>query len=117
MTDSPSEMVDWSAALNMVNGDRELLTEVIQVLVQDLPRLQSGVNTSIAEQDGEALRRSAHSLKGSVRFLGDTEVFEHAQRLEQMGAKSEWTHVKDTHEALRLGLEKMVRELEDYCRS
>ena len=117
MTDSSSSLVDWSAAMEMVSGDRDLLTEVVQVLIQDLPRLRSGIETAIGEHESEALRRSAHSLKGSVRFLGDNKVFEIAQHLEQMGANDDWDGVADAHSSLDVALTKIVPELEEFCRS
>lgn len=75
---------DWSEALAAVCDDRKLLREVVEVLIKDLPRLRNNIDTAMSGRDADAVRRAAHSLKGSLRFLGEIPAHHLSQQLEDL---------------------------------
>jgi HPt (histidine-containing phosphotransfer) domain-containing protein len=75
---------DWSEALAAVCDDRNLLRDVVEVLIKDLPRLRGNIDAAMSGRDADAVRRAAHSLKGSLRFLGDIPGHNLAQQLEDL---------------------------------
>ena len=79
--------VDWSEALRCVGGDRNLLGEVVESVIEELPDLVAAVRRAVAEQAADELRAVAHRLKGSIRYFGQTEAFKSALRLEEMGSQ------------------------------
>ena len=77
-------MVDWQEALINVNQNHGLLVEVINVFLEDLPRLLSIVDKAISDRDAELLRNNAHSLKGSMLFLGSTPASRSAAAMQRV---------------------------------
>jgi len=76
---------DWQEALDAVKGDRGLLKVVVETLVQEMPRLMVDVRRAIADGDPPGLRLAAHTLKGSIRYFGQSLAYRRAYRLEEMG--------------------------------
>jgi HPt (histidine-containing phosphotransfer) domain-containing protein len=106
-------IVDWNAALDAVNSDQELLLEVIAILQQELPALHSELQQAVASRDTEAQRRTAHKLKGSVRFLGTTKVHTIAEQLELMDS-NEALKGDELCAELSMEIEKLTLELKAY---
>ena len=74
---------DYAAALQQMGGDEPLLIELIAVFFEEYPRYAGRLTQSLAQQDFPALREAAHSLKGSLGYLGATEGKALAGHLEQ----------------------------------
>ncbi len=65
--------------------DPETLAEIIDLMLQQCPRLVSRIEKAIDQRDGRALEAAAHSLKGSVSNFGLQEVRRVLQELETLG--------------------------------
>jgi HPt (histidine-containing phosphotransfer) domain-containing protein len=98
----------WSRAevLDRLGGDEELLQELCQIFLKESPRLMEKLRQGLAEGDGEAVQRAAHSLKGEVSYLAAAGAAQAARRLEDLGSEGDLSVVS---EAIRL----MERELDD----
>ncbi len=77
--------LDLSVAMEAVQGDRSLLKELIQAFLEECPGLIEDISGAIDRRDGDALRLSAHRLKGSMRYFGATRAFDQAYILESLG--------------------------------
>jgi two-component system, sensor histidine kinase and response regulator len=77
--------VNWSEALDAVRGDRQLLATVVEAALEEIPRLLDELRQATANGDTTALRLSAHTLKGSLRYFGRMPAFEQALALEKLG--------------------------------
>jgi two-component system sensor histidine kinase/response regulator len=82
--DAPSKIVDWEEALSGLGGDHELLNYVIGLFFEELPGLSSQIEAAIRERDAATLKRTAHTLKGSLGHLAAWSAVEAAMRLEQL---------------------------------
>ena len=102
----PSEMVDWSAALQGVRGDEALLRSVVDACLDDFPRLMATIRQSVSTGDATALRISAHTIKGNLNHLCVSEAAQYALRLEQMARQGDLTGARETLAALE---ESMVQ--------
>jgi len=80
-------MINWTTALEATDGDEELLMEIVKVFLDEAPSAMSGIRQAIDERDSKLLRRSAHTLKGSIRIFECAEAGEHAWQIEQIGKK------------------------------
>jgi HPt (histidine-containing phosphotransfer) domain-containing protein len=76
---------DPAVAWKRVEGDRELLREVVELFISESPRLMEQVRHSIVAADSHGLERSAHALKGSVSNFGARSAQALAAQLEGMG--------------------------------
>lgn len=61
---------DYVAALERVDGDESLLAELIAIFFQEYPKFAARLTESLSQRDFGALREAAHSLKGSLGYLG-----------------------------------------------
>lgn len=73
---------DHTAALERADGDESLLREVTAIFFEEYPAAISRLHRSLDEQDFPALRKTAHSLKGSLGCLAAAGAEEIAAALE-----------------------------------
>jgi len=83
------EVID-RAALDRVRGleeesGGELMRELIELFLEDSPAQMAAVKEAIYQSDFDALKRSAHSLKGSCASLGAMRVALICSELEKRG--------------------------------
>ena len=92
---------DEPVALKHAGGDRELLTEVIELFQSDYPAALRRVDRAVQTADAEALRLAAHALKGALATVGSPAGREAALALEQIGRSGNLTGAKDLAAFLR----------------
>jgi len=103
---------DPNVVLRRVDGDRDLLREVAGLFFEDTPRLLAEVRNAITRGDGNALERSAHTLKGSVGNFGARVASEAAHRLEQMGRQGDFARASETFAELEGQITLLIPALE-----
>ena len=80
----PSKLIDWNIAFETVGGDRTLLVELIQIFLSEKDTMIDQLESSIESSDSEKIRRSAHSLKGTLHHLGIAKVARIAEKIERL---------------------------------
>jgi HPt (histidine-containing phosphotransfer) domain-containing protein len=78
-------VVNLAAALALVDGDRELLGELVGVFLHEYPGQMASVRDAVERRDPRGLRRTAHLLKGSLSAFGGNPAFDMAAHLETRG--------------------------------
>jgi two-component system sensor histidine kinase/response regulator len=114
VTPEGGAMVDWSEALTAVRGDRRLLYGVVEAFLGEAPRLMDDVCQAVERHDPVALRLSAHTLKGSVRYFGATVVYDRAYTLERMGQTGDMAGAEQVLADLEREMLRLVPELAIY---
>ncbi len=61
---------DYAAALERVGGDKPLLVELIAIFFEEYPKFAARLTQSLSQKNFTGLREAAHSLKGSLGYLG-----------------------------------------------
>ncbi len=61
-----AEQLDRALLLERVEGDQELLAEMIQLFLADAPHLLDAMRNALLQGDMILLERSAHSMKGAA---------------------------------------------------
>jgi HPt (histidine-containing phosphotransfer) domain-containing protein len=105
---SQSLVSDLDAALDALEGDRELLQRIVDLFLLQAPQLLEEVREAISRQDAFTLERAAHKLRGSVTNFAAKNTYDAALRLESMG------HGGDLAQALeaQAQLERALGELQ-----
>lgn len=83
--------VDWSAALDTVRGNRNLLREIAEAFLVESVGLSSQIRSAIAAGDAAQVRRDAHTLKGSLYLFGNSRAIEGVIRLETSAGNDDLT--------------------------
>ena len=77
--------IDFNSILETFSGDLDWFKEIFELFVEKYPDYIKTIKTAISENDGKALERAAHSLKGSVSLFKISDIINSASKLELMG--------------------------------
>jgi CheY-like chemotaxis protein len=94
-------------ALERVEGDPSLLRELVELFLDDGPKLLAEIDPAVVQRDGPTLERCAHRLKGAVAVSADRPTFEAAQRLELAGRTADLHGVDEAHDGLHRELQRL----------
>jgi CheY-like chemotaxis protein/HPt (histidine-containing phosphotransfer) domain-containing protein len=107
-------VLDRAAILARVDGDEELLEELVTIFLDNSLQLMNEIRESLARGDSKRLRHAAHTLKGSAANFGTSPVCEEAARLEMMGhnedltgAEAVWAELEEAMKNLKLVLKSL----------
>ena len=87
-SDPSSTPMDVGDALSRLGNDRELLSDIIGIFLEDSPALLEKIRRAVMANDPNALQRAAHSLKGLAATLSAQDVTAASRRLELLGASN-----------------------------
>jgi HPt (histidine-containing phosphotransfer) domain-containing protein len=76
------DVANWNELLESVQGDRQLLRELVEIFLGESPALWERVRQSWERQDSSQLEKAAHALKGSARVFGANPVYDLCCELE-----------------------------------
>src|SRR5258708_2811897 len=89
--EAPLEPADFdrAEAIGRVGGDAQLLRELGEVFLGELPAWLAGLEQALHAGDAGTVQRLAHTIKGAVGTFGATRAAQAAQRLEQLGREED----------------------------
>jgi signal transduction histidine kinase/DNA-binding response OmpR family regulator len=115
--DDANDVLDKSELLNRLEGDEQLLRELIDTFFADSRLLLQEVLDAVTSQDAARLDRAAHKLKGTVSTLCGHSASRTAQALETMGrdrnlhdAAQAFAQLKEQMEAFEKSLAELREE-------
>jgi HPt (histidine-containing phosphotransfer) domain-containing protein len=111
-----SSTIELDAALARMDGDLDLLKELIRIFLDDYPRLLDEIRSALEKGDGNRLERAAHALKGSVGNFGAKATLEKSLQLENMGRESRLERAQDTFAMLVQSIEQLIPTLSELLR-
>ncbi len=112
-----NRVLDHSVLLSFVDGDEDLLRRICSLFLRSYPGLIFEMRDALARNDGGALARAAHTLKGSGGFfltdsvrnmLTDLELIGHAGDLN--GAPARLVELEAEMERLKPELSILAAE-------
>jgi len=106
--------LDWEEALRAVKGDRKLVRVIVDAALEEAPRLLRSIREAIDRSDADALRLTAHTLKGSIRYFGATRAFELAFQLETMGHDRDLGRAAEVLAILETETARLMAALAEY---
>ncbi|MDA7977868.1 MAG: PAS domain S-box protein [Pirellulales bacterium] len=95
------ERLDWHTAWETVDGDLELLRELIGAFLQELPQLMQQLTDGIAKSKAKQVRMAAHTIKGSLRYFGAKTAYDLAFKLESGAEDGTMAEASDAVDSLR----------------
>jgi signal transduction histidine kinase/AmiR/NasT family two-component response regulator len=103
---------DRGLVLDRLDGDEQLLDDLIGLFLDDAPALVERMGAAIAEGDLTGLRAAAHRLKGAASNLAALEVADRARALERLSEAGTPDDAVSLHARLQdaiLRLEALLR--------
>jgi len=101
VTATGKRLFDESLALTHTGGNRTLLRQVIGMFNADSRSSLRKIKAAVDARNGDALRMSAHALKGALGTVGSAHGHALAAGLEQMGRSGRFDDAATTYELLR----------------
>ena len=111
MQSSSSTAFDRDEMLERLGGDAELLQDVLEVFLEECPRMMGEIVEAVSGQDVELVRRSAHSIKGALLNISAGAAAEEATRLEAMAAEASLDGSYGALERLRTEIDRLQNAL------
>jgi two-component system, sensor histidine kinase and response regulator len=103
-------------ALTRVDGDEDLLKEIIEVFAEEYPGWIADLRAAIAAADAPWVRRAAHTIKGAVDNCGAGSAFDAAFRLERMAGEGRLAGADEAVAALDQEIQRLLPALLGYAR-
>ncbi len=108
--------VDLASALERVEGDRELLEELIRLFIDGGPAAIQDMRQALGERDAHRLDRLAHTMKGSSASLGANRISEAALVLEMRARSGALENAGELIDGLEAEFERAIPELDSVTR-
>src|SRR5205807_1356747 len=104
-------IMDFTAALHYVGGDRALLDELLGIFVEDAPVRMDAIRKAIAGGEATELTREAHTLKGALKVIGATTAAGLAQGLEALARDGNMSEADKLSTALEREMDRLMQSL------
>jgi PAS domain S-box-containing protein len=102
-----AEQVDRRALLDRLEGDAQLLSQLIEIYLRESPSLLAAAQRALQEKHGPDLVRLAHTIKGSAgNFLAHA-TFKAAEGLETCAAQGDFLRAQEAMSALEREMERL----------
>jgi PAS domain S-box-containing protein len=121
--DAKPAVFDEVELMGRLEGDGELLAEIVGEFVEASPRLLAEVQAAVRAADAQALERAAHRLKGTVGTFAAKQAFDAALNLEMIGKHGQMARAEETLATVRRAVEDLSTALDafltrsDLCKS
>ena len=110
----PIEAIDWAGVLKTMRGNPRIVQVLVEATLAEAPNMLAAVHSAIDEGDAPGLRLAAHTLKGTLRYYGDTAASQWAICLEKMAGNGDLSEAADAFAKLEAAFDPLGRSLRAY---
>ena len=100
--------------LERVQGDRELLAEIVQLFDDGLPAILRSLRESADRNDTAEFARAAHTLKGSVGNFGRQAAYRAVEQMEGFAKENDMAQAAATLRIVESELDRLQAALEPF---
>ncbi|SRR6266851_6399033 len=109
------ENLNRASILERLDGNQELLTELIQLFSGEAPHLIEAMRNALQQGDMRELERSAHSMKGAASNFSAYGTVSAASKLENDAKNGDSKSAKVSLATLEVAVERLLPELANLC--
>jgi CheY-like chemotaxis protein len=109
-----SSVIDWTAAMSAVAGDRNLLKDVAEAYLEECPQLFDEMDRGLIDGNSDQTGRAAHKLKGALRTFGAKKGHDLAFEIESTCQDGDLSTVPKTFDSLRQEIVSINQELRAF---
>jgi two-component system sensor histidine kinase/response regulator len=114
--DRSDDLLSEAALLERVDGDRDLLSELASLFLEDCPARKAALAEAVQSRDGHALEAVAHLFRGSIGIFGAAAAADVALRLELMGREDRWDGIEEAAATFTAEVERLEAALAGHAR-
>ena len=106
---------DLSYLKSMTEGDRELISEMIEIFSTQVEEYNGLMQDYLRQKDWQELSRLAHKAKSSVAIMGMKELADKLRKLEVMAKEEKEVHSFPSYvEYFNIACNEAITELNEY---
>jgi CheY-like chemotaxis protein len=109
------QQIDRASLLERVEGDQELLTEMVHLFQEDGPNLLRTMREALERGDMTVLERTAHSLKGAASNLSAQGTVAAALQLEKDAKNNALEAAKGSLVEVERSVKRLLPALSELC--
>ncbi len=113
--DSEPRVFDIKDALDRVEGDRELLEEIVRIFTGECSSNMNAIRQALSAGDAPLLERLAHTIKGASANLSAAAVSSAALKLEKLAAAGNLADAREWVDKLQHEIGRLLPELASVC--
>jgi two-component system, sensor histidine kinase and response regulator len=110
-----NEVVDWQAALGSTGGDQELLREVVDQALLEMPEIKTQLQALIREERLEPLARVAHTMKSVASVFASVKTEDAAAVIEEAAVNNDLDSVAHHLPQLLHSIDELVYTAARKC--
>jgi two-component system, sensor histidine kinase and response regulator len=107
-----TEVFHLTSALNRIGNDQELFKILVNIYLEDSPKLMEKLHLGFQNNDFEGIHHAAHALRGLVSNFDATKVIECARTVEQESTNHALT--LDHAQELQTAASEFTTAINDY---
>jgi HPt (histidine-containing phosphotransfer) domain-containing protein len=107
-------VLDVEGTLARFEGDQQLFRDIIGFFLEDAPPLLGELRRAAEVEQAQAVRSTAHALKGLVAGCGGVRAAEAAQRVENAGQQGNLNGIDELIDTLDQEVELLRRAANEY---
>ncbi len=108
---SVAEDFDREAALERCGKDAELLRELIDMFLVEIPGWMASLGEGLTAGDADKVKRMAHTIKGAVGTFGAAAAHEAALRMEVIGKQGDLASAGDAWQEMQTAIARLKTAL------
>jgi HPt (histidine-containing phosphotransfer) domain-containing protein len=112
--DLQSPVFDYEDFLYRIDGDVDLLKEVIVIFLEDTPRLLANLYSGIRSGDKKTVERAVHTLKGATANISAKRLQQLSHHVQLMLKTNDVVHLEPFIEGFEENYEKLDQVLRGY---
>ena len=113
--DSAPRVFDIKDALERVEGDRDLLEEIVRIFTGECSSNMDAIRQALSAGDAPLLERLAHTIKGASANLSASAVSAAALKLEKLAAAGDLADAREWVDKLQHEIGRLLPELAPVC--
>ncbi|RZB36412.1 MAG: hypothetical protein SRB2_02237 [Desulfobacteraceae bacterium Eth-SRB2] len=109
-----AEPIDMKEVMEILDGDKELLIECFDELLNSMPQTLAEIQSAIEQGNASSLDEAAHKLKGSLKYMAAGTAADVAYQLKTMGKEENLSLADNIFSTLCEECEKVQDFMERY---
>jgi PAS domain S-box-containing protein len=106
--------IDWRRALAQVEGDPELLRDLLEIFAREAPGAIERLRASVEKKDSSSIEHAAHALKGSLANFGADAAVKAASNLEIMARNRNLAQTEEAFHNLEREIARVLTEIKNH---
>jgi HPt (histidine-containing phosphotransfer) domain-containing protein len=106
-------VLDYNSLFERTMKDTQLMKEVVEAYLCDIPDLFGRISSSVSSKNGETASINAHTLKGASSSISAIRLAKVAEKIELAAKKEDWTLASSLIAQLESQFELLKTEIKE----